>query len=225
MQNTTHKAKKKLWKTLKFTGMVVLDMFTHDVFCWYLMFLCSSPLSVSLTREGTHSLTEHDAVRLLGGLRCLDQRPAFSTAAPGSGPDVASFTLPTPMERHHQLLIPALRLIVAMLQAAPEHPQLNRDTLIFVRAHDTVISAVLQRHQQTQTHAHAPTPFATASDLSSLIALEVVTSILYHLYHGPCYRSSAKGSTVGIKQRIPDLRSPQHKMDATKRGTGHNGNR
>jgi hypothetical protein len=149
-------------------------------------------------------LLEYDAIRVLSTCKFLEQRPAgtnsseydfksstrlptasssssmalmalsSSASTPASSAAASSLLLPSATQRYHQLLIPALRLIVSCLASAPDNITLHKHTLEFTKAQDETVKSIL---------LDASKPVY----LSTLNALKLITATYYFLYAGPCY--------------------------------------
>jgi hypothetical protein len=110
------------------------------------------------TKDGTETLLDYDAVSTLSSCKFIDQRPIHSEAATAS---VSG--LPSPLQRHYQVLLPILRLLVAMHSAAPSNAPLHRHTLDLIKSHNDVITSVLTQQ------VHSPSILALNEHVLSTV--------------------------------------------------------
>ncbi|KAG9045001.1 hypothetical protein FS837_007191 [Tulasnella sp. UAMH 9824] len=98
-------------------------------------------IRVAQTRQGSERLLDARIFGLLAHCEFLEARPQNDHAFL----DFDSF-LPTAVQRYHQIIIPALQLVVSILSAAGQVPTVLKQALDFVLAQRKTILALLTDH-------------------------------------------------------------------------------
>ncbi|KAG8983033.1 hypothetical protein FRB90_006360 [Tulasnella sp. 427] len=114
---------------------------------------------VAQTRQGSERLLDARIFGLLAHCEFLEARPQNDHAFL----DFDSF-LPTAVQRYHQIIIPALQLVVSILSAAGQAPMVVKQALDFVLAQRKTILALLTDHWDHLT-------LSRLKDLQLLVAL------------------------------------------------------
>jgi hypothetical protein len=147
----------------------LLSLLTTSPESLTLLYVFESKLSllirIAQTARGASYLLENGVVRVLSQASFIDQRPEESMV------DInTSSWLPTVMDRYEQLLLPVLRLFVALLTSLPHHTDAASQVLDLITQHSELFSAVLKDRAPVIT-------------LVSLNELALTTQLFYLLAH------------------------------------------